>query len=162
MASLAERRKAAKVMDILVNRTGKVHYQQYRPMRTKWINTLDELTKALARSGGITMDCSESVTLIAHIAGMNDPNGFGFNGWGYTGTILNFCQPHYSDPSKARIGALVVFGPGTGDHVCMVRTPGRDPLLFSHGSERDPKYIRFSVIRRYLRSPATFCSINKL
>jgi hypothetical protein len=162
MATDAERAKAVKVMDLLVRYTGKVHYQQYRPMRTKWINTMDELKKALASSRGITMDCSEAVTLIAHIAGMHDPNNMQYGGWGYTGTILNYCKPHFTDPKKAHVGSLVVFGPGTGDHVCMVRKAGNDPLLFSHGGEYDPKYIRCSVMARYLRRPTTFCSINKL
>jgi len=162
MATSAERKRAAAVMDYLVNHTGKVHYRQSRPMSTRWINTMDELRKAIARSGGITCDCSESVTLICHIAGMNDPNGFKYNGYGYTGTILNYCKPHYTDPSKANIGALVVCGPGAGDHVMMVRRPGKDPLLFSHGGEYDPKFVRWSRIVPYLRRPAVICSANKL
>jgi len=162
MATDAERKRAIAVMDLLVNKTGKVHYRQARPMSTKWINTMAELRSALARSQGITMDCSESVTLICHIAGMNDPNGFKYNGYGYTGTILNYCKPHYTDPRKANVGALVVCGPGAGDHVMMVRKTGSDPLLFSHGGEYDPKYVRWSRIVPYLRRPAILCSINKL
>lgn len=161
MASDAERATAVKVMDLLVRNTGKVHYQQYRPMRTRNINTMDELKRALS-GGGITMDCSESVTLICHIAKMRDPNNMRYGGYGYTGTILNYCKPHFTAVDQLHVGSLVVFGPGAGDHVCMVRREGRDPLLFSHGGEYDPKYIRLSVIRRYLRRPVTFCSINKL
>jgi len=160
MATDAERKLACQVMDKLVRNTRKIGYRQYRPMVTRNINTMAELDRLIAK--GFSMDCSESVTLICHIAKMGDPNHLGFNGYGYTGTILNYCKPHYTDPSKANIGALVVCGPGSGDHVMMVRVPGKDPLLFSHGGEYDPKFVRWSRIVPYLRRPATICSINKL
>jgi len=70
--------------------------------------------------------------------------------------------PHYSDPSKAKVGALVVFGPGSGDHVCMVRHPGPDPVLFSHGSERGPIWIKLTDEQRYQRKSTTFLSIATL
>ena len=99
--------------------------------------------------------------LLCHVCGLHDPNGFGYDGTGYTGTLLHHL-PHYTDPRKAKVGALVVFGPGSGDHVCMVRHVGSDPVLFSHGSERGPIYIHLTAEQRYQRKPTTFLSIARL
>src|SRR5205807_987286 len=78
-------------------------------------------------------------------SGLHDPNGpkFNYNGFGYTGTLLDGPCPHYFEPGRAKVGALVVFGPGTGEHAAMVLEPDpRNPLLFSHGGERGPLAIR--------------------
>lgn len=150
-------------MDLLVARNGKVHYAQVRPMRTASIRTTTGLRLALAKPAGITMDCSESVTLICRLAGLRDPNGLHYNGTGFTGTLLGFLLDHYSDPGRARTGALVVFGGGEGEHVCMVRRPGPDPLLFSHGTEDDPRFYPLSVmLHAFPGQPHTFLSVAKL
>jgi hypothetical protein len=158
--ALSKRQKMQKAMVMLVNGNRTVHYRQLRPMRSRYINTLDELHAAIQR--GMSLDCSESYTLLCHIAGFRDPNGQGYNGWGFTGTILEHCKPHFTAPKDANIGTALVCGPGAGDHVMAVYKPGNDPLLFSHGTEGDPKFVRYSAIVPYLRSPATFCSIAKL
>lgn len=158
--ALSKREKMQKAMVMLVNGTRTVHYRQLRPMRSRYINTFDELKAAIAR--GMWLDCSESVTLLCHIAGFRDPNGLGYNGYGYTGTMLNYCKPHFTAPGDANIGTLLICGPGAGDHVMAVYKTGSDPLLFSHGSEGDPKFVRYSRIAPYLRAPAQFCSIAKL
>lgn len=158
--ALSKRQKMQKAMVMLVNGTRTVHYRQYRPMRSRNINTFDELVAAI--KNGMWIDCSESVTLLCHIAGFKDPNGQGYNGYGYTGTILNYCKPHFTSPGSANIGTLLVCGPGAGDHVMAVYKPGNNPLLFSMGTEADPKFVRYSSIVPYLRKPAQFCSIAKL
>lgn len=109
----------------------------------------------------MTMDCSEAVTLLCKWAGLKDPNGLNYTHPGYTGTLLAHL-PRYNNPANANVGALVVFGPGTGEHVCMVYQPGDDPLLFSHGSEAGPVFIRLAVERTYHRPPVTFLSIADL
>jgi hypothetical protein len=148
-------------MDLLVRETARVHYRQIRPMRTRPIHSLHMLQQTLYDANGVTMDCSESVTMLCHIVGLADPNGFDYDGTGFTGTLLHHL-PHYSDPAMAGVGALVVFGPGSGDHVCMVRRPGANPTLFSHGSERGPIWITLNDEKRYQRPPTTFLSIAKL
>ena|SRR5437660_262605 len=148
-------------MDLLVRNEPRIHYREYRPMQTARLSSLHLLQQALYSPRGITMDCSESVTLLCHVCGLHDPNGFGYDGYGFTGTLLHHL-PHYSDPSKAKVGALVVFGPGSGDHVCMVRHPGPDPVLFSHGSERGPIWIKLTDEQRYQRKSTTFLSIATL
>lgn len=158
--ALSKREKLEKAMVMLVKGNPTVHYRQLRPMRSRFINTFDELKAAIVR--GMFLDCSESVTLICHLAGMRDPNGLGYNGYGYTGTMLNYCKPHFEGVGGANVGTLLICGPGAGDHVMMVYRPGNDPLLFSHGSEGDPKFVRYSAIVPYLRKPAQFCSIAKL
>ena len=97
-------------MDLLVRNEPRVHYAQIRPMQTRPIHSLHLLQQALYSPHGVTMDCSESVTLLCHVCGLQDPNGFDYDGHGFTGTLLHHL-PHYSDPGNARIGALVVFGP---------------------------------------------------
>lgn len=156
-----QRVQAASIMDYLVQHAVKVHYAQVRPMRTRTIHDVAALKKQVASPAGVTMDCSESVTLILRLVGVGDPNGLHFNGEGNTSTLYDHLS-HYTKPAGANIGALVRFGPGYGEHVCMVRTPGTDPLLFSHGEESGPFYIRLSEERRYHTPPVTFLSVAKL
>lgn len=161
MTTTAQRSTLARVMDLLVRERARVHYAQRRPMVTSRLHSLHLLQQALQSPHGVTMDCSESVTLLCHVVGLDDPNGFGYDGTGYTGTLLHHL-PHYTDPERAQVGALVVFGPGSGDHVCMVRRPGPNPLLWSHGQESGPIFISLREEARYQRAPITFLSIAKL
>jgi hypothetical protein len=114
----------------------------------------------LTSGGRLTADCSEMVTELLRWVGCADPNGLGYRYAGYTGTLLAHL-PHYTDPRKAGIGALCVFGPGTGEHVSMVYEPGADPLLASHGR---PGYdlVHLSDERTWHRPPVTFLSIAAL
>lgn len=145
------RSKAVHVMQVLLRAEPRVHYRQIRPMTTRSIHTLDELVSQLR--SGISCDCSESSTLIARLSGAKDPNGLGYNGQGYTGTILN--GPAISK-SQLRPGDFVVFGGGTGHHVCVVLAAGSDPLLFSHGQEKGPIPIRLSVEARFQPTPIRY------
>lgn len=160
MATSIQRRHMLGLMDMLVHHEPLVHYRQARPMSTQHLMERD-LELMFAAKRGIQMDCSESVTLICRLAGLLDPNGQHYNGYGFTGTILQHLD-HYSDPADASVGALVVFGPGTGNHVAMVHTPGRNPLLFSHGSEAGPGLVRLEAEAHGQRPPVRFCSIAKL
>jgi hypothetical protein len=159
-----QRAEMGRLMDLLVRRKRKVHYAQVRPMVTRLIHTVRQLRAALRRRAGLTMDCSESVTLVCRLSGLRDPNGLNYDGEGFTGTLLgNANLEHYSDPHRARTGALWVVGAGTGEHVCMVRHPGDDPVLFSHGTEADPTYYPLSVmIAAFPGQPWTFLSIANL
>src|SRR5215471_10642716 len=161
MSTQAQRDKAGRIMDTLVRYRARVHYAQRRPMRTMSIKP-GHLTLALLKPGGITMDCSESVTLICHLAGLRDPNGLHYNGQGFTGTLLDHLE-HYANPHRARTGALVVFGAAPGEHVAMVRHAGSDPECFSHGTEADPRYFKLSELSHaFPGQPHTFLSIGKL
>lgn len=160
MATTPQRAHMAALMRWLIDHEPQVHYGQRRPMKTAAIRE-QQLADLFASGGSIIMDCSETVTLICRLAGLADPNGQGYDGSGYTGTMLA-TLPHYQDPRRAATGALVVFGPGAGDHVCMVLEPGADPLLFSHGQERGPLTVSLSVERGYHRPPVTFLNVSGL
>jgi hypothetical protein len=107
---------------------------------------------------GIKLDCSESATLICRLAGIADPNGLGYDGTGWTGTLIQHgnAAKRKIKAAQARVGDLVVFGAYPGHHVCTVLEAGADPLLFSHGQERGPLAIRFSEERQHQPSPAQF------
>lgn len=159
----AQRQHLARLMDFLVAHRQFIHYRQLRPMATAAFHHEAALRAHLMAHRSISMDCSESVTLLCRLAGLRDPNGLGYNATGYTGTLLQHLEEHaYTDPSRAEVGALVVFGPGTGDHVCMVREPGNDPKLFSHGNEAGPFYLRLSEEQPYHRPPTRFLPITSL
>lgn len=144
------RAKAVRIMRLLLENEARVHYRQVRPMVTRSIDTVAELETRLR--SGVSMDCSESSTLIAKLAGAKSPNpGHPFSdGVGYTGTMLH--GPTIPK-TQLRPGDFVIFGPGTAHHVCVVLAAGADPLLFSHGQEKGPIAIRLSVEARY--QPAT-------
>jgi hypothetical protein len=127
-----------------------------------WRLTWPQAQDYLRRGRHLTFDCSQSVTEIYRWAKLKDPNGLAYKQPGYTGTMLHHLVTHYTDPARARVGALVVFGPGTGEHVAMVIEPGHDPLLFSHGAAHTAGPIRFSVERTFHHSPATFLAVDKL
>ena len=111
-----------------------IHYGEVRPM-------------PLTRKLPLTTDCSGFVTLCYRLAGAPDPNGLGYSGQGWTGTLLLHLE---SIPAlDARGGDLVVWGAYPGRHVAVVLEPGADPLLCSHGQERGPLAVRFSVECRY-------------
>ena len=153
MTTPAQRAKLAALMDATHAHRAQIHYAQVRPMRNV------QLARPVYP---LTMDCSEGVTCLCKWAGLHDPNGLGYNGKGYTGTLLDHL-PHYFRPANAMTGALVVFGPGTGEHVAMVREPDhRNPLLWSLGSEVGPVFVRLHDEAQEHAPPVTFLSIAGL
>ena len=155
MATDAQRAKLAVLMRQLIAHEPQVHYSQVRPYPF-------HLTKPVYP---ITLDCSSAVTLLCKWSGLHDPNGpkFNYDGYGYTGTLLDGPCPHYFEPGRAKVGAIVIFGPGTGEHAAMVLEPDpRNPLLFSHGTERGPLAIRLHDEAQYHNPPTTFLSIAAL
>jgi hypothetical protein len=110
----------------------KIHYQQVRPMRSLGVSPVK----------GFTADCSEHSTCAYYWArqetgvAVPDPNHNGYNGAGYTGTLVN--NPRVSAPY--RIGDLAIYGPGTGAHVCTCFGAGDAyaSRWCSHGSEAAP------------------------
>lgn len=160
MATQLQRNHAAGLMRWLIAHEPQIDYDQVRPMRTRRL-TEQQLVDVFARGGRIETDCSETATLVCRLAGLADPNGHGYNGAGFTGDMLAHL-PHYTDPAKAAVGALVVFGPGSGDHVCQVLEAGHDPLLFSHGQDAGPIAIRLSAEKRVQRGPVTFLNVSRL
>lgn len=119
-----------------------IHYREIRPM---------PLTDKLP----LTTDCSGFVTLTYFLAGAPDPNGLGYNGSGYTGTLLS--HGRHITLAEVKPGDVIVYGPGTGWHTALIVEGGHDPLTVSHGREAGPMYMRVSQDGRrpqtYLRFP---------
>lgn len=89
----------------------------------------------LARRVFISEDCSSSATWLAYVAGVADPNGLGYNGYGYTGTQAVHGYRVYSD--SAPIGAFNFYGGGLPYHHVTVRV-SQGGRVFSHGSSIGP------------------------
>ena len=121
----------------------RIHYAPERPM-------------PLTRTLPLSTDCSGFVTLCYWLAGAPDPNGLGYDGQGYTGTLLRAMQPLAQDWIGQ--GDLVVWGAYPGHHVALVLEPGDDPLLCSHGRERGPVAVRFSEESRWQPAAVTWLS----
>ncbi len=135
------RKKAVAIANGLVLRAPDIHYSQARPIHY-------DFASALKTPRGWYADCSGSTTSILKAAGAPDPNGAGFDGSGYTGTMLAHCR--HIPRKDARRGDLIVFD-SSSDHVVMLLEPGwyPDPLVFSHGSEVGPLKLKLSVERAY-------------
>jgi hypothetical protein len=115
--------------------TAQIHYAQVRPM--------DHLNKVQALPW--TTDCSEFVTTIYKWAGAPDPNGFGYNGYGFTGTMLDH---GVSIPLfQVQPGDVVIWGSAPGHHTAVFIEAGTsgDPEIVSHGSERGPLQMLLST-----------------
>lgn len=133
MPTQTQRNHMVRLAQLLNKYAPDVDYAEVRPMRTRGL-TQSRLTIDLEHNVPVTMDCSESITLICRLAGLKDPNGLRYDGYGYTGTMLDHL-PHFSDYHELHKGSLIVYGDGTGTHVVMVTTPNdEDPEVYSHGS----------------------------
>lgn len=130
-----------------VTNKAQIHYAQSRPI--DGVNPLRRLKLPL------TTDCSGFVTCcFAWVQPQApDPNGNGFSGYGYTGSILAACAP--IGESWLIPGDLVVFGPGTGSHVVVVVSgAGSACRIVSHGSEGSPDEYSLAQAKRMFASPA--------
>jgi hypothetical protein len=80
-------------------------YRQSRPMPASLFPAAN-----VSGPGIVQLDCSAFATLVYKTAGVPDPNGLGYNGSGYTGTLIANGK-RTSDPQP---GDLVFYGPGQG------------------------------------------------
>lgn len=164
----AERRAIHAIAEVLIGHAAQLDYPRgdvrgSRDAET-WKLSWEEARDRLSRGAHLQFDCSQSATQIMRWARVKDPNGLDYRYPGYTGTMLHEL-PHYSDPRRCDVGALIVFGPGTGDHVAMVIHPDHehgDPQLFSHGAAHTAGPILLSVERTYHRRPVTCLSVAGL
>lgn len=121
------------------NRRGSVHYRQSRPFP---VNAGHRLP--------ITIDCSAFATICYKLAGASDPNGLGFSGQGYTGTLA--AHGRSVSLAAARPGDLVFYGRGYPyEHVAVYVGHNR---VISHGSEGGPYLcsVDYRRDRRVIRS----------
>lgn len=119
----------------------RIHYAEVRPI-------------PFTRELPLTTDCSGFATLCYFLAGAPDPNGLGYDGRGWTGSLLERMES--VPPVAVRAGDIVVWGAFPGHHCAVVLEPGDDPLLCSHGQERGPLAIRFSEESRHQPAEVTW------
>jgi hypothetical protein len=152
MATEDCRAHALAIMNWLIAMRDHIHYAQARPMATASFYEQDLVT--LFKGGHtIAPDCSEMITDVCRWAGLHDPNGMGFNGFGNSASMWDHL-PHYTNPSKAHVGAIVVFGQGGSQHAAMIKEPSPDPILFSHGSASGPISVSLSALTKAIGSPS--------
>jgi len=112
----------------------RIHYEQERPIACFGVPP----------ENGFTTDCSGHSTCVYYWSrkttgiAVPDPNGNAFNGYGYTGTLVN--NPKTGAPYL--VGDLALYGTSESDttHVvtCYVGGSVADALWCSHGSEGAP------------------------
>lgn len=101
-------------------------------------------------------DCSGHSTSAYYWAGAPDPNGRGYDGYGYTGTLID--NPRASAPWK--VGDLALYGssPSSTAHVTTCYRAGDDSSArwCSHGSEGAPTSVslRYRADLLYVVRPA--------
>lgn len=119
-----------------VSHAAQIHYAETRP-----------IPLAAWRAGRLplTTDCSGFVTCCYYAAGAPDPNGQGYDGQGYTGTLLSHLPA--IPEAEAEPGDLVVFGTPPGHHVVVLVDAGG--LCASHGTEADPSLQTLAGLRAY-------------
>jgi len=105
-----------------------IHYSQNRPMTH--LGTKPE--------NGFTCDCSGHSTGCYYWVGWKDPNKSNYNGYGWTGTLVN--NPSASPPYQ--IGDLALYGSSVSNttHVvtCYLAGDASTSAWASHGSESGP------------------------
>lgn len=162
MATKAQREHIAGLIDTLKSHAAQLDYPPHDvrgPLDTLSFHLTEQQAVHVLENGGrLQFDCSELDAWLLKCVGL-----WPYSYPGFTGTFLALL-PHYTDPRAANIGAMVVFGPGTGEHMATVRTPdpkGGNPLLASHGR---PGFdlIRLRDEARFHSPPVTFLSIAAL
>ena len=92
-------------------------------------------------------DCSATFTNIYYLAGLVDPNGLRYSGYGNTATLAQHGQAVTRD---LRVGDGVIyygdgFSPWDSEHVAiLVNSDQEDPLTMSHGWSGEPAFVRVS------------------
>lgn len=161
MATERQREELAVLMDWLHEHRDQLAYPagDIRTESVAAINSAGALMARVNRKGGAAWDCSQTVIALLLAVGckVKHPDG-------YTGTLLADL-PNYSDARACYIGALAVYGPGTGHHVTMTRhrdTHHGNPVQFSQGSSSDPRYINLLTEAAYQPHGIRLLSIAKL
>lgn len=139
------------IMQWMIAHPTSIGYNQLRPMANIGLFQQEFETK-VAGGWKTTMDCSEFVTIVCKWAGLHDPNGLHYDGYGNSETMYDY-RPHYTNPSWAHVGAIVAFGPNGADHAALVMIPSKDPTLCSHGSGKGPIAVKLSDLVKSMGSP---------
>lgn len=100
------------------------------------------------------MDCSSGATWLYYAADAPDPNGRGYDGFGYTGTLAT--HGRLVTVSQAKPGDLILYGPAPNfSHVTVyLGWNGREHRCWSHGSSAGPLILNidYRSDRRQIRA----------
>lgn len=105
----------------------------------------------------MSLDCSAFATWCYRMAGAPDPSGLGYRGIGeFTGTLV----AHMREVASGKVGDLIVYGPGNGDHVVVIVALTHDGYqVVSHGQERGPFITTHAVEKAAHRAPSRILRI---
>lgn len=127
-----------------------IHYAEIRPIPKVTPHTLPALP--------FTTDCSGFATMAYEYAGAQDPNGNGYNGQGYTGTLLAHARKVGAivGIGKVQPGDIAIYGTKSipaGHHAAVVtavhsRSYG-GIVTASHGQEKGPFEITVAEEAQY-------------
>jgi hypothetical protein len=138
---------------IAYNNRGRVHYTQGFGRMTIVRNGIHNLAEWFRHGHHLWEDCSSACTGFFFTARLPDPNGRGYDGQGYTGTLAI----HGARILRAVRGALGFYGRFPYHHVVIcVAIIGGVAYCVSHGGESGPLWLRynyrgdFSHWRRYV------------
>jgi hypothetical protein len=102
-----------------------------------------------------TTDCSGFAEMMARWSGAADPSGAGFDGSGWTGSILD--NSHHITQAETQPGDFAVFGPHPGVHMVVLTESaagGNGAMCVSHGRQGDPVEVPLS--EEIVAEPITF------
>ncbi len=160
----AQRKALGNTMKLLVDNEPLVNYPLHDvrgPLdAATWALTGAQMRSGLKQDKHLMMDCSQGIACVYKWSGLENPSGD--IGWpGTTGTLLQHLV-HFTDPATANVGAIVIYGPSTGEHGSIVYQAGKDPLLWSHGFDGGPVLIKLSVQRTQHHLPVTFLNVKAI
>jgi hypothetical protein len=102
----------------------------------------------------ITTDCSGFAEMMARWSGAADPSGAGFDGSGYTDSMLDH-SPHIPR-AETQPGDFAVFGLNPSQHIVLMQSAadGNGAMCVSHGRQGDPVEVPLS--QEIVAQPITF------
>lgn len=112
----------------------KIHWAEVRP--------IPRVTPGKLPALPFTTDCSGFVTMAHQYAGLPDPNNNGYNGQGWTETLLDHNK--HIPLALVKPADDIVYGARPGAHTAIILRGGKDPITASHGREAGPEYVKVS------------------
>lgn len=131
----------------MVATAGNAYSWNYREVRP--------LTLPPKLAHGVNADCSFGVKVLCDWAGVPDPTGGRYDGYGNSVSIYEHL-PHVP-LARAQTGDILLFGPEGAWHATMILEAGSDPMLWSHGHQGAPSLYPLSADTR---RPITVCRIE--
>lgn len=149
-------RKLVSTALYLIGRANMIHYSQEVEGRRRRMAIVRDRLHIPPLTHEIYEDCSSAVTGLYWLCGLPDPNGRGYDGYGYTGTLVAHGQHVSLSPGAWKIGDLLLYGSSVFNthHVTMLISTGG--AVFSHGQEAGPLNSHWNyrgdlvAVRRYM------------